>query len=364
MDAREPPWPRLPVPLKGRGSVTAMAHRFSRDLREPFDDGWDEEPVDGAPAPMRTEWHWEDARSVITRNQSPDVEFDLSINPYRGCEHGCSYCYARPSHSYLGLSPGLDFETRLIAKRGIAAVLLREISHPRYVPGMLALGTVTDAYQPLECELRLSRSVLEVLSDARHPVGIVTKGSGVERDLDLLGPMGQAQRAAVFVTITTLDARLARLLEPRAPAPWRRLRTIRALADAGVPVAVSVAPQIPFLNDDMEQVLEAAAAAGAQRAFYSVLRLPWELSPLFRQWLEAHFPERAERVMARVQDLRGGRDYDADFSQRMSGQGVWAQLLRTRFDTACRRLGLDRPRPAYDFSQFRHSAGSRQISLF
>lgn len=322
---------------KGRGAASWHAHRFASQAREAFDDGWlqDGEAV----APPATTVTWEDARSAITRNDSPDIGFRYGLNPYRGCEHGCIYCYARPTHSYLNLSPGLDFETRLIAKRGLAEVLRRELARPRHEPDRLALGTVTDAYQPVERELRITRSLLEVLSEARHPVAIVTKGSGVERDIDLLAPMAEEGLAAVYVTITTLDPALARSLEPRAAAPHRRLRTIRALAEAGIPVGVSVSPQIPFLNEDMEQVLQAARDAGATRAFYQVLRLPWELAPLFREWLSVHRPDRAGRIMARVQDMRGGRDYDADFAHRMKGQGVWADLLRQRFEASCRRLG-------------------------
>ena len=336
--------------IKGRGLAWRQPHRFERDQRQPFDDGWggDEE----AALPPATELIWEDCRSAITRNASPDIGFRLGLNPYRGCEHGCAYCYARPSHSYLNLSPGLDFETKIVAKRGIAEVLRRELLRPRHVPEMIAVGTVTDAYQPVERELGLTRSVLQVLSRASHPLAMVTKGSGVERDLDLLAPMGQQGLAAVYVTVTTLDAALARRLEPRAAAPHRRLRTIRALAQAGVPTGVSVSPQIPFLNDDMEQVLEAAAEAGARRAFYQVLRLPWELAPMFRQWLAQHYPERADRVMARVQDLHGGQDYRADFATRMRGQGVWAALLRQRFEKACARLGLNAERTPLDSSRF------------
>jgi len=354
------------VALKGRGVPHQQPHRFERDQRTAFDDGWDTLALlAGAPStPPVTEVIWEDARSAITRNDSPDIGFSLGLNPYRGCEHGCAYCYARPSHSYLNLSPGLDFETRIIAKRNIAAVLQRELTRPAYRPELLALGTVTDAYQPVERELRLTRAVLEVLHAARHPVAIVTKGSGVERDLDLLAPMGQLGLAAVYVTVTTLDASLARQLEPRAAAPHRRLRTIRTLAEAGVPVGVSVSPQIPFLNDDMEQVLQAAAEAGATRAFYQVLRLPWELKPMFRQWLQQHVPERAERIMARVQDLHGGQDYQADFGTRMKGQGVWADLIRQRFSRACHRLGLDGERQPLDSSRFMPSALQPQRSLF
>ena len=252
----------------------------------------------------------------------------------------------------------------MIAKRNIAEVLRREITQPRYEPELIAIGTVTDAYQPVERDLRLTRAVLEVLSAAHHPLAIVTKGSGVERDIDLLAPMGQQNLAAVYVTITTLDAQLARILEPRAAAPHRRLRTIRTLAEAGVPVGVSVSPQIPFINDDMERVLEAAFEAGARRAFYQVIRLPWEVAPMFRQWLGLHYPDRADRVMARIQDMRGGRDYDADFATRMKGQGIWADLLRQRFVKACDRLGYQREHHALDLSRFQPSALREQQALF
>ena len=359
----EPGFVHVPLQaLKGRGSATRLAHRFERDAREPFDDGWWREDEEAPAVPTR--WVWEDCKSAITRNTSPDIGFELSVNPYRGCEHGCSYCYARPSHSYLGLSPGLDFETRLIAKRGLRERLIHELASPRYRPGLMALGTVTDAYQPLERELRLSREVLEVLSDCRHPVAIVTKGSGIERDIDLLASLASRRLVGVSVSVTTLDAELARRMEPRAAAPWRRLRTIRALADAGIPVGVSVSPQIPFINDDMEQVLEAARDAGARSAFYVVLRLPWELSPLFRQWLQLHYPERAARVMARIQDLRGGKDYDASFATRRRGQGVWAELIAQRFVKACQRLGLNRGHPDWRTDQFRPPSVSRQMGLF
>jgi len=352
-------------PAKGRGSASSPAHRFAVHLREPFDDGWGSSDLAcGAASTPLTQVRWDDPRSAIAYNGSPDIGFDRSVNPYRGCEHGCSYCYARPSHSYLGLSPGLDFETVIVAKRGLADRLRLELGRPGYEPATLAIGTVTDAYQPIERNLRLTRAVLEVLHAAQHPWALVTKGSGVERDLDLIGPMGQAGQAAVYLTITTLDAGLARRLEPRAPAPWRRLRTIRTLAQAGVPVGVSVAPQIPFLNDDMEQVLAAAREAGATRAFYTVLRLPWELGPLFREWLQLHYPDRAARVMARIQDLRGGRDYDSDFAQRMTGQGIWADLLRQRFHKACARLGYQREVRPLDASAFRPPGGDAQMALF
>jgi DNA repair photolyase len=346
---------RIPLTaLKGRGLGWRQPHRFEREAHQPFDDGWGtlDAAAGAEAAPPATEVRWEDCHSAITRNTSPDIGFNLGLNPYRGCEHGCIYCYARPSHSYLNLSPGLDFETKIVAKRGIADVLRRELLRPRHVPEMIAIGTVTDAYQPIERELRLTRSVLEVLAQAQHPLALVTKGSGVERDLDLLAPLGRQGLAAVYVTLTTLDAQLARRLEPRAAAPHRRLRTLRALAEAGVPTGVSVSPQMPFLNDDMEQVLEAAYEAGARRAFYQVLRLPWELAPMFRQWLALHYPDRAGRVMARVQELHGGRDYDADFATRMKGQGVWADLLRQRFAKTCARLGLNAERAPLDSRRF------------
>ena len=357
----------LPVhAIKGRGAATRLAHRFAADARVAFDDGW--QTLDAASASpsaaVPTQVILEDVKSVITRNDSPDIHFDLSINPYRGCEHGCSYCYARPTHSYLNMSPGLDFETKIVAKRNIAEVLRRELGARRYTPSLLNVGSATDCYQPVERELRLTRSVIEVLQETRHPFSLITKGSGVERDLDLIAPMAAQGLAAVYVTITTLDAQLARQMEPRAAAPYRRLRTIQALAEAGVPVGVSVAPQIPFINTDMEQVLEAAWAAGARSAFYTVLRLPWEVEPLFGQWLALHYPDRAARVLARVQEMRGGRPYEADFATRMKGHGVWADLVRQRFEKACARLGYNRQRVELDLGQFRPASDRAQMGLF
>ncbi|QBK06071.1 radical SAM protein [Hylemonella gracilis] len=349
--------------IKGRGVATRNAHRFEKLSRTAFDDGWSDMPVaddrsssrratssDPAPtepvaavaepAPPPTEVRWEDARSALARNDSPDLPFSQSINPYRGCEHGCSYCYARPTHSYLNLSPGLDFERIIIAKRGLAERLREEISSPSYKPSLIVIGSATDCYQPVEREFRLTRALIEVLGEARHPFALITKSSTVERDLDLLAPLAQAGLAAVHITITTLDAALTRKMEPRAASPQRRLRTIRTLAAAGVPVGVSVAPQIPFINEDMEQVLAAAAQAGARSAFYSVLRLPWELNDIFQQWLQTHYPDRAERVMARLREMRGGRDYDGNFATRMNGSGAWAELIAQRFQKACARHGL------------------------
>lgn len=352
--------------IKGRGAATHMPHRFERDVRGAFDDGWGtlQEGVEEPHQPLATQVIFEDAKSVISRNDSPDIYFDYSVNPYRGCEHGCIYCYARPTHSYLGMSPGLDFETRIVAKRNVAAVLRAELARKSYVPHLLNIGSATDCYQPVERELQLTRQLLEVMRDTGHAFSLVTKSSGVERDLDLIVPMAADKLAAVYVTITTLDGELARKLEPRAAAPHRRLRTIRTLAEHGVPVGVSVAPQIPFVNEDMEQVLEAAWAAGARSAFYTVLRLPWELSPLFREWLELHYPQRAARVMARVHDMRGGKDYDSDFATRMKGAGLWAELIRQRFEKTCARLGFNRQRIELDLNRFRPGGTVGQGSLF
>ena len=351
--------------IRGRGAATRLAHRFERETRPAFDDGWEASEVgQGAAAPPRTEVIWEEARSIITGNDSPDLYFDRSINPYRGCEHGCIYCYARPSHSYLNLSPGLDFETRIIAKRNIAVLLRAELSRKNYEPRHIALGTATDCYQPVERDLRLTRSVIELMHETRHPFSLVTKSSGVERDLDLIAPMARQNLATVVVSIATLDAQLTRKLEPRAAAPHRRLRILRTLAEHGIPCGVSLAPQIPFLNDDMEQVLEAAWDAGARSAFYHVLRLPWEVSPLFRQWLELHCPERAGRVMARIRDMHGGKDYDSDFATRMKGSGPWAELIGQRFLKASRKLGFNRERIKLDTTAFRRPGAAGQQNLF
>jgi DNA repair photolyase len=360
--------PRSPV--KGRGTVWAIEHRFTRDAHEAFDDGWgtlEQAAQEEAMAPG-TRLIEENVKSILAGNDSPDIGFDLSINPYRGCEHGCIYCFARPTHSYLNLSPGLDFETRIIAKVNAAERLREAMGSRGYTPMLLNIGSATDAYQPAERRLRITRSVIEVLQEARHPFSVITKSAGIERDIDLIAPMAARNLAAVYVSVTTLDPKLARILEPRAASPQRRLKTIEALARAGIPVGVSVSPIIPFINEpEIERVLEAASEAGATSAFSVVLRLPWEVNPLFQQWLQDHFPDRAERVMARVREMRGGRDNDAQFGSRMTGQGVWAKLLAQRFKKASERLGLNRQRVELDLTQFRPPARPGQAgqgSLF
>ena len=333
-----------------------MEHRFHTDTRQEFDDGWGtlERASSEEHAAPETEVTEEQARSILSNNDSPDIGFDVSINPYRGCEHGCTYCYARPTHAYLNLSPGLDFETRIVAKVNAAEKLREALSARGYVPSHLNIGSVTDAYQPVERRLRITRSVIEVLSETRHPFSIITKSSLIERDIDLIAPMAQAGLAASYISITTLDPALARTMEPRAAAPHRRLRTIETLARAGIPVGVSVSPTIPFLNEpELERILEAARNAGATRAFSIVLRLPWEVNAVFQHWLEQQAPDRAARIMARVREMRGGKDNDARFGSRMTGQGVWAELLRQRFHKACARLGYERDRIPLDHTQFR-----------
>ena len=348
-----------PRPHKGRGAVTNLQGRYEVDQREVVDDGWvlHEEEEGESPA-LSTQVFDEQAKTILTRNASPDIPFTVSLNPYRGCEHGCIYCFARPTHSYLGLSPGLDFESRIYAKVNAPELLERELSKKSYVPEPIALGVNTDAWQPVERELRLTRRIIEVLSARGHSFAAITKSSLIERDLDLLAPMAARGQFMAAITITTLDADIARTLDPRAATPSRRLRAIRTLSEAGIPVGVSIAPVIPFVTEpDMERVLEACAEAGASSASYIVLRLPWEVAPLFKGWLAAHFPDRAERVMSRVRDMRGGKDYDANFSTRMKGEGLWADLLRQRFRQAARRLGLNERRQGIlDMSQFIRAA--------
>lgn len=333
--------------LKGRGALSNMQGRFEHQLREDFDDGWrdgrndsEEGPEDQAAAPQ-TQITEEIARTILTRNQSPDIPFNVSLNPYRGCEHGCVYCFARPTHSYLELSPGLDFETRLFAKINAAELLRRELASPSWRPEGIALGVNTDAYQPCERKLGITRQVLEVMQECGQPVGLITKSALIERDIDILAAMAKKRQVTVTITITSLDHALSRKLEPRAASPTRRIKTVARLVEAGIPVGVNVAPIIPFITDqDFEQVLYAAADAGATSAGYIVLRLPWEVNPLFQQWLHTHFPDRLERVMGRLRDMRGGKDYDASYGTRMRGEGVWAELIRQRYDVAMRRSGL------------------------
>jgi DNA repair photolyase len=355
---------------KGRGAVSNPAGRFERDLRVACDDGWPGDPEDAERPGPRTVVMPDASRSIIARNASPDIGFDASINPYLGCEHGCVYCYARPGHAFLGLSPGLDFETRLFAKHDAPALLQAELARPRYRCEPIAIGTVTDAWQPVERGLRLTRGCLEVLARCRHPVSFVTKSSLVERDLDLLGPMAHEAGVSAMVTVTTLDPQLARLLEPRAPAPWRRLETLRRLAQAGVPVGVSIAPVIPFVNEpEIEAILDAAHAAGARFANYVVLRLPHELVGVMHEWLACHVPDRAARVIARLREMRGGRDNDPRFGSRMKGEGPWADMIRMRFELRRRKLGMDRDRARLRTDLFEppvagRSDDSGQASLF
>lgn len=366
-----------PEPRKGRGAVGNLQGRYEVAQREAVDDGWVHYAEEGdVPAALRTKVFEERAKSILTRNASPDIPFNVSLNPYRGCEHGCIYCFARPTHSYLGLSPGLDFESRIYAKVNAAELLERELGKKHYVPEPIALGVSTDAYQPVERDLQITRQVIQVMHDRGQPFAAITKSSLIERDLDLLAPMAARGQVMAAVTITTLDADLARTLEPRAATPSRRLRTIRALRDAGVPVGVSVAPVIPFVTEpDLERVLEVCAEAGATYASYIVLRLPWEVAPLFKEWLAAHFPDRADRVMGRVREMRGGKDYESAFGQRMKGEGPWADLMKQRFQKAVKRLGLnERTRGILDFTQFRaptpvkavrgEPAASPQLNLF
>ena len=376
-----------PAALRGRGAVTNVRHRFQRDDRVQVDDGWsasvlppdfidsvpDNVPDAGdparssarssvipilpdtrcAPPAPKTTVTAEEARKILSRNDSPDIPFDVAANPYRGCEHGCVYCYARPTHSYLGYSPGLDFETRLVAKANAVEALRAELARPGYKPSPINIGSATDAYQPIEREWRLTRGLLELMLETRHPLTIVTKNALVARDLDLLAALAEQKLVVVYMSITTLDAGMARTLEPRAAAPWRRLEAVRSLTDAGVPVGVLVAPIIPFINDEsMEHILQESKAAGAHYASYTVLRLPWEVKTLFEDWLNAHFPDRAQRVLHRIEDLRNGRRNDPNFGSRMRGTGVWADLLRQRFTIATRKLGLNRHRLALDCDRF------------
>ncbi|OWV71889.1 radical SAM protein [Rhizobium sp. R634] len=325
---------------RGRGAGLNPTGRFEALQRETFDDGW--QTLEDLP-PFKTEVQVEKPRTAITRNESPDISFDRSINPYRGCEHGCIYCFARPTHAYMGLSAGLDFETKLFAKPDAAKLLERELAKPGYKVRVIAIGTNTDPYQPIEKEWRIMRGILEVLNKANHPVSIVTKSAMILRDLDILQEMAKKNLVRVGISVTTLDRKLARAMEPRAATPPRRLETIHALAEAGIQTAVMAAPLIPALNDhELERILESAKAAGAAEASYVILRLPLEVSPLFRDWLLQHYPDRYRHVMSLVRSMRGGKDYDAEFGKRMKGAGPYAWQIARRFEMAARRFELTR----------------------
>ncbi|MGQ0741470.1 MAG: PA0069 family radical SAM protein [Alphaproteobacteria bacterium] len=338
--------------LDGRGARSNATGRYESEQRLAFDDGWTSD--DAEPPPIRTTVQADASRKIVTRNNSPDISFDQSINPYRGCEQGCVYCYARPTHAYLGLSPGLDFESRLFVKPNAAQLLAAELRAPGYRPKIIAIGTNTDPYQPIERIWKVTRSVLQVLSDFRHPVGIVTKSALIKRDIDILTPMAEQNLVRAAVSITTLDRKLARTMEPRAAAPQKRLETIQALSKAGIPVAVMTAPIIPALNDsELENILAAAAEAGATQAGYVVLRLPLEIKDLFREWLEERVPDKAKHVMSLVRQMRGGKDYDSQWGARMKGTGPYAKLIGQRFAIATRRLGLNKSHRPLDLSKFR-----------
>ncbi len=352
---------------RGRGAATNVSGRFEILSREDFDDGWTR---DEAPEPLATEVTWEKPKVIITRNQSPDIPFDRSINPYRGCEHGCFYCFARPTHAYLGLSAGLDFESRLFAKEGAAELLERELAAPKYSPATIALGTNTDPYQPIERRYRITRSLIETLSRARHPTTIVTKSNLVLRDLDILTDMARDGLVKVFLSVTTLDRALARKMEPRAPTPQKRLEAIEALNRAGVPAGVMVAPVIPAINDaEIETILTRAYAAGAREGGYVVLRLPHELRDMFREWLQVHYPDKLKRAVSLMQSMREGKDYEAQWGLRMAGSGPYAWMIGRRFEMAARRLGFSETKRTLRADLFRKPAPPAkqkdgQLSLF
>lgn len=331
-----------PMVQNGRGAASNRSGRFEPQARHLIDDGWGS--LDQLP-PLKTEVQEETPRRIITRNESPDISFDRSINPYRGCEHGCAYCFARPTHAYMGLSPGLDFETKLFAKPGAARLLERELAKPGYQVATMAIGTNTDPYQPIERRYRIMREILEVLDRTNHPVGIVTKSALVTRDLDILARMAERNLVKVALSVTTLDRKLARAMEPRAATPTRRLETLRLLSEAGVPTTVMAAPVIPALNEaEIERILEAAASAGVREAGYVLLRLPLEVRDIFKEFLEREYPDRAKHVMSVIRSMRGGKDYDSTWGERMRGTGPYAWQIGRRFEMAARRLGLNRDR--------------------
>lgn len=352
-----------PDARRGRGAVSAVRSRYDSETRQREDDGWDNlETAD----PLRTTLHLDSSRSIIAWNKSPDIPFDRSINPYRGCEHGCIYCFARPSHAYLGYSPGLDFETQIVIKPNAAALLRKELAKTGYRVATLSMGTNTDPYQPVERDQKITRSILEVLLETRHPLGIVTKNHLVTRDIDLLSEMAKLGLVKVFVSLTTLDRHLARNMEPRASTPTKRLEAIRLLNAAGIPAGVMTAPMIPAINDmELENLLEAAWEAGAREAGWVLLRLPYELKELWREWLQEHYPDRAAKVMKLVQDSRGGKDYVADFGGRMRGEGAYADLIAQRFGKAIKRIGFNERRLSLRKDLFRAPPlDDRQGNLF
>ncbi len=353
-----------PQARRGRGALSRRSGRFEADRSFQLDDGWGN--LDAPAPPLRTRVGIDRSRTIITRNPSPDVPFDRSINAYRGCEHGCTYCFARPSHAYLGLSLGLDFESRLFQKPDAPAQLVKELAKPSYVPDTIAMGTNTDPYQPIERKLELTRRLLQVLADHQHPVRIVTKSNLVVRDIDILAPMAEKGLVEVNLSVTTLDRKLSRQMEPRAPTPQRRLNTLRTLSDAGIPTGVSYAPVIPGLNDtEMEAILEQSANAGARDASYVILRLPLEIKELFTEWLEEAVPNRAQRVLNRVRGLHGGKLYNPGFGHRGRGSGAEAELLKRRFELAVKRFGFNTQRLPLDVSRFqRPSQPTGQLSLF
>jgi DNA repair photolyase len=359
------------VARKGRGAITNPPNRFEAQQPAPFDDGWETQAADFADLPpLPTTLLRDSTRSAIAYNESPDLGFDRSVNPYRGCEHGCVYCFARPTHAYLGYSPGLDFETKLVYKPEVAELLEKELRKPGYIPRPIALGTNTDPYQPVERTLKLTRSILAVLDRFNHPVTIVTKSALVVRDLDLLVPMARRNLVRVCLSVTTLDNALARRMEPRAAAPLRRIQAIQELSQAGVPAGVMAAPMIPGLNDsELEKILEVSARAGARSGGYILLRLPHELKQMFEDWLNAHFPDRAARVLELIRQTRAGALSDAKYGQRFTGTGAYADLLASRFTRAARQWGMEKAEPL-DTGAFappptaRAGMAEAQLSLF
>ncbi|PCJ94367.1 MAG: radical SAM protein [Hyphomicrobiales bacterium] len=355
---------------KGRAALTNASGRFERLSRHQIDDGWDgaddADSAFDAPQKLKTQVQVERPKRIITRNQSPDISFDRSINPYRGCEHGCSYCFARPSHAFMGLSPGQDFESRLFAKPDAAQLLEQELADPKYVPRVIALGTNTDPYQPIEKHWRITRSILEVMERTNHPVGIVTKSAMVQRDIDILARMAKKGLVKVALSVTTLDRELSRKMEPRAATPEKRLETLQALHNAGIPTAMMVAPIIPGLNDsEIEKILDAGRAVGVSQAGYVMLRLPNEVKDIFRQWLLTHYPDRYRHVMSLVKSMHGGKDYDAKWGKRMSGQGPYAWMVGRRFEKACERAGIGKRHIELRTDLFQKPAKqSDQLSLF